>query len=360
MCLFLAAVAGLRPIHTSTPAGGTAGDSKVSVRTKAIEDVQLGDRVLGENPESKVEDRGAAEPDPATWRELHLRAPKLDGSWADVKLLRPLSWLVEQQAKVGGTVEIMVPECGIEGHAEVLAIGPCPPVASGRGHVVTGTFRHGAVKTVDVQVAGSEKPIACTLNHPFWSEDRQEFVRADALRPNENLRTLKGLAQVMAVVPRAGPETVFNIEVQGEHVYQVGSQGVLVHNGKLCEPGTWVLRPFGWEQKGLELQGFLPGQVIYKDGKAWIKEYLIEKTHFDWFENGVLIDAKGKYSSVEGAFKDPRDAVKIVTGEAANQVRIATKYNLQLQWWVRKDELAMFQNILSESFPTIQLVPYGT
>jgi hypothetical protein len=236
MCLFLAAVAGLRPIHTSTPAGKTPTDHRAQVVTKAIEDIQLGERVLGENPESSVEDRGAAEPDPATWRELHLRAPKVDGSWADVKLLRPVSWLEEQQAKVGGTVEIAVPECGIEGHAQVLAIGDCPPIMSGKGHVVTGTFRHGAVKTVDLKVQGLEHSIGCTPNHPFWSEDKQKFVRADALRPGERLHTLRGLAKVVAVVPRAGVESVFNIEVQRTHVYRVTDEGILVHNGSefLC------------------------------------------------------------------------------------------------------------------------------
>jgi hypothetical protein len=144
--------------------------------------------------------------------------------------------LEEQQAKVGGTVEIAVPECGIEGHAQVLAIGDCPPIMSGKGHVVTGTFRHGAVKTVDLKVQGLEHSIGCTPNHPFWSEDKQKFVRADALRPGERLHTLRGLAKVVAVVPRAGVESVFNIEVQRTHVYRVTDEGILVHNGSefLC------------------------------------------------------------------------------------------------------------------------------
>ena len=215
-------------------------------RTKPIEQVQLGERVLGENPELGDEDRGFVEPEQATWRKLRLRAPKRDGSWADVELIRSLSWLDEQKAKVGGTVEITVPECGIEGQAEVLAIGPCPPIQSGAGHVVTGTFRHGSVQTVEVKVEGLEKPIDCTPNHPFWSEDHHEFVRADALRPGEHLRTLKGLAQVVSVVPHAGPDAVYNLEVQGEHVYQVTSSGVLVHNGWTCtqtgDIGEQVLR----------------------------------------------------------------------------------------------------------------------
>jgi hypothetical protein len=89
-----------------------------------------------------------------------------------------------EEAEVGGTVEISVPECGIEGEAEVLAIGPCPPIPPGPGRVVTGVFRHESAEIVDVAVEGLDEPIGTTANHPFWSEDRQAFVRADALRPD--------------------------------------------------------------------------------------------------------------------------------------------------------------------------------
>ncbi|QDT97678.1 hypothetical protein [Gimesia aquarii] len=41
---------------------------------------------------------------------------------------------------------------------------------------------------------------------------------------------MAGLRQVVSINPRAGNETVYNLEVQGEHVYLVGSLGTLVHN----------------------------------------------------------------------------------------------------------------------------------
>ena len=91
-------------------------------------------------------------------------------------------------------MDIAVPECGIDGRAEILAIEPCPPISSGPGHVVTGTFRHQSAAVVDVHVSGLAAPIGTTANHPFWSEDRQTFVRADALLPGERLRTLTGCA----------------------------------------------------------------------------------------------------------------------------------------------------------------------
>ncbi|MHC4406189.1 MAG: Hint domain-containing protein, partial [Planctomycetota bacterium] len=209
---------------------------QLKVHTTRIEQIQLGHRVLGENPELTDADRAefGPEPDPATWRKLKLRAPKIDGTYADVELLRSLEWLEGQNAQVGGTVEINVPECGIEGDAEVLSIGSCPPIQPGPGHVVTGTFRHHAAEVLDLYVEGLDEPIRCTPNHPFWTEDRQKFVRADELHEGERLRTLDGIARVSALLPRDTPEPVYNLEVQREHVYQVVSTGILVHNGTAC------------------------------------------------------------------------------------------------------------------------------
>lgn len=35
---------------------------------------------------------------------------------------------------------------------------------------------------------------------------------------------------VVSLTPRVAPESVYNIEVLGEHVYRVGQSGMLVHN----------------------------------------------------------------------------------------------------------------------------------
>ena len=72
ICLVLAAMVGLRGTRPGTPADAPA-NSKPHIVTKAIEEVQLGQRMLGENPELNVADRGATEPNPATWRKLRLR-----------------------------------------------------------------------------------------------------------------------------------------------------------------------------------------------------------------------------------------------------------------------------------------------
>ncbi len=198
-----------------------------------IEQIQVGDRVLAESPTRDEDTTFGSEIIPSDWRKLTLRAPKRDGTTAEVVLLRPLTWLNEQHGRVGGTVFISVPECGIDGNAEVLAIDPCPEILSGAGRVVTGTFLHQARSTITLKIARQSEPIECTGNHPFWSEDRQTFVRADSLQPNETLRTATGLTTVESWTPDLNPTPVHNIEVHGAHVYHVGTSGVVVHNSGL-------------------------------------------------------------------------------------------------------------------------------
>jgi hypothetical protein len=73
-----------------------------------------------------------------------------------------------------------------------------------------------------------------TGNHPFWSLDRAEFVQVRELAIGERLQTLSGDTKwVQQKLPRPGPEPVYNLEVQGEHVYYAGDSGVLAHNSYL-------------------------------------------------------------------------------------------------------------------------------
>ncbi|QDU08166.1 polymorphic toxin-type HINT domain-containing protein [Gimesia aquarii] len=122
----------------------------------------------------------------------------------------------------------------------MLAIKACPPIAANPGpgfQVVTGTFQHQAAKILDINVEGESKPIGTTPNHPFWSVDRQEFVRADSLTVGEHLQTLKGITTITKISPRGPPEPVYNLEVQVKHTYYVADTGVLVHNRAPCSAG---------------------------------------------------------------------------------------------------------------------------
>ena len=68
--------------------------------------------------------------------------------------------------------------------------------------------------------------------HPIWSETRQDFVVAGQLEISEQFRSVTGQSATLTKIhPHRGPpEMVFNLEVDGQHVYHVASNGLLVHN----------------------------------------------------------------------------------------------------------------------------------
>jgi hypothetical protein len=144
-----------------------------------------------------------------------------------------------------------LPELEVSGLALVTAIDDCPPIADGEGSVVTARFvtrEVHVVASVDVLGAdGSVETITGTTIHPVWSVDRQEWVPLAELAQGERLycdTESFGLGFPSSLSPKASglvlsvslsrvSQPVYNIEVHGEHVYQVGELGVVVHNA--CE-----------------------------------------------------------------------------------------------------------------------------
>jgi hypothetical protein len=127
-----------------------------------------------------------------------------------------------------------LPELEVSGLALVTAIDDCPPIADGEGSVVTARFvtrEVHVVASVDVLGAdGTVETITGTTIHPVWSVDRQEWVPLAELAEGETLQGLDGLAVVLSVSLSRVSQPVYNIEVHGEHVYQVGVLGLVVHN----------------------------------------------------------------------------------------------------------------------------------
>jgi hypothetical protein len=67
--------------------------------------------------------------------------------------------------------------------------------------------------------------------HPVWSTDRGDWVAVEELRAGERLQAKDGSTpRVLSLALRPETEPVFNIEVEGDHCYRVGQQGLLVHN----------------------------------------------------------------------------------------------------------------------------------
>jgi hypothetical protein len=207
--------------------------------------VEVGDRAAGRNPLREQVYSNAPEPEPGTWRKLVLRMKKASGRELRVNLLRPLAWIEETKAKAGSTFFLNLPEMGAVGDAHVDAIEPCPPIKRGHGNVVTGTFHHEAdpdTKILQVEFSDGAILTGVTDNHPFWSEDRQDFVRVGELKKGDRVRVHDGIAAVTSVSCRlARPgEMLCNLEIQNEHVYQVGTTGILVHNSCAQTPGSYL------------------------------------------------------------------------------------------------------------------------
>ena len=279
----------VRPVRSEA----VKGPSAEAYYARAIETIQTGQRVLARNPELAGVELPDTPVDPATWVNVRLRMPKPTGDFLEITMLRPGEWLAGHVAQataldgeypralveargtnlasgitnvisvipaedsggpsLGGIAPVTahstpkknpwifltLHELEAVGPAEIVEVGPCPELEPGEGRLVTGTFSHASGEVFDIVVAGLTEPIGCTGAHPFWSEDRHEFIPARDLRLGETLRTESGtLRQITRITPRRGPPVaVFNLEVDAEHVYYVSVDGVLVHNAYGDIPG---------------------------------------------------------------------------------------------------------------------------
>jgi hypothetical protein len=166
--------------------------------------------------------------DPLAWRAVQLVLIE-PGYRLDATLLRPLNWL--RGRCVGASVWLDLPQVGVRGFATIVEIAACPPLEVGTdGRLITGTFCHSHGEVWDLVVEGEPQPIGGTAAHPVWSDDRLDWVPLGQLRIGERVRVFGGPRWVQGVTLRPGTEPVYNIEVEGDHCYRVGQQGLLVHN----------------------------------------------------------------------------------------------------------------------------------
>ena len=204
------------------------------VVTRDIEDFDVGMRAAGRNPlRDQVET--APEPDPETSRKLVIRMKKESGRNLFMKLLRSVSWIEAVGAEEGVSFFLNLPEMGAVGDAYVEALLPCPPIPEGKGNVVTGVFAHEAdpdTQILSVTFANGAYLKGVTDNHPFYSVNRNEFVDIGEMDEGETVKVTDGITQIAKIETRyARPgEMLYNLETHNEHVFQVTTAGILVHN----------------------------------------------------------------------------------------------------------------------------------
>ncbi|MEZ5327247.1 MAG: polymorphic toxin-type HINT domain-containing protein [Verrucomicrobiales bacterium] len=205
-----------------------------------IEAIDLGDRVLTAPAELQDSASGV---NPPTWRMIDLEMPMPNPQHpADpyrLSLLRPESWLRQQGWTPGSNVWFEIAELNLTGEAAVLAVEPCPPVASGEGRVVTMIVTHLNSFVRELRVEGVPEPIFTTRLHPFYSPSRGGWVQVRDLKAGDSLLSRDGtereLLEIRAV---EGDRQVYNIEVEDDHRYFVSHEQVLVHNNCQNAPET--------------------------------------------------------------------------------------------------------------------------
>ena len=280
-------------------------------RSGRLDEVVLGANVPTWEPGESGYAESVARPDtyfdPAVTRAVWLVREYADGNGCRVGLLRSVSWLEDQGiGGVGDGTELQLPEMGVEGTFQVLAVDPCPVIESGPGRTVTGVFHFCRGRVYDVQVAGDSVPLGVTGSHPIWSVDRCDWVPVSELCVGERVQG-EGRSLTVAGIKEGTDEPVCNIEVDADHCYRVGEQGILVHNVsecKTCCPDTWCDDPYS--QPGCEVE-FTVGLLPTKDGHENANALVSKK-----------INSTAELSTDDGVYIKRFCPPKIKAGKAVN------------------------------------------
>ena len=199
-----------------------------------IEQVAIGSRVPTKNPRRWEYDFSLPEPNEETWKRFSLTALDDEGAIVEAEFIRPDWWIEENGIAAGELMPLAIEELGLSGYATIQTVEDCGPIARGDGSVVTGRFTTSRVNfIVRLTVAGPDGTVEVlegTTVHPIWSVDRNDWIQLSDLQEGERLQAANGIATVLSIAIVSTNVPVYNIEVHGEHVYQVGQLGVLAHN----------------------------------------------------------------------------------------------------------------------------------
>jgi RHS repeat-associated protein len=172
--------------------------------------------------------------DPATWRSYSVRLLDARTGWDifDITLLRPQGWMAEHSRQIAGRSEVWVDfeELHARGWAQVIEERACPPIAEGSGRVITATITHSNDDVRTLTLDGGET-LFVTGNHRMFSATANDWVPVQDLEIGEELQTSRGRESVASLGYQRGRHQVYNLEVEAEHCYFVGSREVLTHNG---------------------------------------------------------------------------------------------------------------------------------
>ncbi len=218
---------------------------------RPIESLKVGDRVLSGDQQT-----GSTAVDEASWRKIVLTMANPDQpiDLFEIEMLRSADWIGDQACVVGGEVELVFEEWGIQGMAKVVAIQPCPAITEGHGRVVLSTITHLNSCVQELRFSQGEKTLQVTNTHLLYSETRGDWVPAEDFVVGEKLRTKTGSLALLSTAPKPGTYRVYNIEVETDHCFFAGNEGILSHNvSGGCPPQGYGPLPPGEDPYQLKL-----------------------------------------------------------------------------------------------------------
>jgi hypothetical protein len=203
-----------------------------------IELLRVGQRVLTDAKQGQAHETAV---DPRTWRRLRLEVIEMwaDGTHDDihVETLQPPEWVREHGAEIGASVPLPLDlvEMGLPDHlrGNVIANDPCPKLQRGPGRVILTTVNHLNPDVLELSLRardGTSDTLRPTAFHKFYSDTRGLWLSAADIHEGETLQGVTGSVTVARIHQIAGVHRVYNMTVEGEHVYRVARLGVLVHN----------------------------------------------------------------------------------------------------------------------------------
>ncbi len=264
---------------------------------KVIESLKLGDRVLTTDTKSQSE---STEVDPKTWRKITLKMPNpaCPRDILDIEVLRSPEWIARFGCEEGRIIHFILEEMGLEGPAEVVAIGDCPEIRQGVGRVVLVTVTHFNENVHELRLANGQT-LEPTGRHRLFSVTRNDWIKTSDLEVGEVLKTRGGEIEIESIKRRDGEHRVYNIEVETEHCYYVSKTEVLSHNTNPC--AAVVSKRMHFKKAQLPMEGkvrFIPPKnwkptqplprgpqkgYLDKFGNEWTKEPSRTKGQaFEW------------------------------------------------------------------------------
>lgn len=271
---------------------------------------------------------------PYTWKIVELALTEANGKTFNVTLLRPNWWILNIGAdRKGNRFYLKIPEVA-EGSALVTNIRTNQLDTrlwneQRNGDYVyrpiTATFEHESSQVLNLYFANNKEPIGVTAEHPFYSLDRQDFVRADNLSIGEKVKTHQGQTALLDKTKLEGTHKVYNIEVYKDHNYMVSMDSLLVHNKGVGGNYSRSLSNDNLEQYNTTVLRGGNGQAIAGHGTHNFQSgtfmYIPEGTSIIALPRGrTLTDRSGRFLETTNLEKlarlSPNERVSMVTAWA--------------------------------------------